>query len=561
MRGGEIYQFGDFTLEPTERRLSQRGQPISVAPKAFDVLVALVRSAGSLVTKRQLLDAVWAGSFVEEGILAVHISALRRALGAGCIETVARSGYRFHAAVTRPAEAISLAVLPAHPLTAGILSQRDQSTGMALAAALADALGRQDQVLVRRQSLAAGGGDPASTGAALRVDAVVDTQFLRVGDRMRVAVRLLRSGDGACLWSGEFDEPIGQFAAITDAAAGRLAGHFGAPGPQLPPQPPIPAEVYELFGRGRAHLLAGSMFEAPKAVESFRAAIERSPEYAQAHAGLALAHCAMAELRAAPHAEAYAEARTAALRALAMDPLCADAQVALGAVLFLSDWNWEAASRSLERALELHPNHTEAYLLYGRLLDALSRSAEALAMKLKALERDPFSPLVHLQISMTYWNQRRYDDSIAWAQKALALDPRHPHAREHLAAARLKQGDLEGYMQENLRHAKAHGVPAAALEPFQRAYRAGGRAAIVKLIIEQAARQPQPAAALILAIHCAEAGDRDAAFEHLDRAIESRDPALVYLAVGPQWDDLRGDSRFGERLARMGLAGAAARVV
>jgi tetratricopeptide (TPR) repeat protein len=131
-----------------------------------------------------------------------------------------------------------------------------------------------------------------------------------------------------------------------------------------------------LFGRGRSHLLHFSMFEVPKAIEAFRAAIELAPSYAGAHAGLALAHCARAELRVAPPAEAYSEAKAAALRALAMDDWCADAQAALAAVLFWSEWNWAGAERSLERALEINPNHTEAYLLYGRLLEARGRVEE-----------------------------------------------------------------------------------------------------------------------------------------------------------------------------------------
>ena len=125
------------------------------------------------------------------------------------------------------------------------------------------------------------------------------------------------------------------------------------------------AEVFELFGRGRAFLLSGSMFEVPKAVEAFRSATALDPSYAAAHAGLALAWCAQADLRLVPPATAYAEARSAALRALAMDASCADAQTALGAVLFLGEWDWLGAERSLTRALELNPNHTQAICCTG----------------------------------------------------------------------------------------------------------------------------------------------------------------------------------------------------
>jgi tetratricopeptide (TPR) repeat protein len=191
------------------------------------------------------------------------------------------------------------------------------------------------------------------------------------------------------------------------------------------------------------------------------------------------------------------------------------------------------------------------------LLEALGKLEEGLEMKLKALERDPFSALVHLQISMSYWNQRRYDDAIEWANKALELDPQHPHAREHLAGAYLKKGDFDRYLSENIKHAERHGVPAAALKPIQQAYATSGRAGVARHILERASGQPQAVPAMQLALLYAETGEMDRAFEHLERAIDAHDPALVHLAVAPQWDSLRGDPRFTQCLARVGLNAAA----
>ncbi len=281
----ELFTFGDFTLDVDERRVTDRqGRDLTLAPKAYDVLVELVRRAGRLVRKRELLDAVWPDAFVEEGILAVHVSGLRKALGddrrqAWYIETVAKSGYRFIATVKT---------------------------------------------------------DPAPAASTVTKCAVTTP------------------------------------------------------------------EVYELVGRGRRHLLSASRPELPSAVKAFEAAIELDPTYAPAHAGLALGFCAQAEQRFAPPAEAYARARAAALRALAMDDESADARVALGAVMFLGEWTWIGAERSLQRALELEPTHTQARLLYGHLLEAQGRLADGLAMKLRALEHDPFSPSVHLAIALWY---------------------------------------------------------------------------------------------------------------------------------------------------------------
>ena len=436
MAPAENYRFGTFTLDVGERRLTDGARPVSVAPKAFDVLVALVRSAGHLVARTELLDRVWHGSFVEEGILSVHLAALRKVLNDDsrnpwCIETVPRSGYRFIAPLSPRAEEFS---------------------------------------------------------------------------------------------------------------------------------PDCSAEDYELVGRGRFHLLSASRAEVPKAIAAYRRVTAREPTYAAAHAGLALAHCAEAELRLAPPAIAYDAARIAALKALAMDSACADAQVALGVVLFLSDWNWTGAGRSFARAIELHPGHTEALLLYGGLLEALARLQEGLAMKLKALERDPFSPLVHIRIALAYWHQRRYDDVIEWAGRTLALDPDHLLAREFLASAFLKKGDLDRHMSESYVHARTFGIDESLLNAIAEAYAAGGRERVVRDVLKRAAAGELPIPEMQWAVMSAELGELDAAFEHLDAAIAERDPCLVHMGVAPQWDAMRSDPRFAERLHLMGLPAGAAQI-
>ena len=437
MASRERYAFGPFVLDVPERRLVFDGRDVALAPKAHDLLVALVRRAGHLVSKDELLDLVWPGTHVQDGILSVHISALRKALGdpgatRRYIETVSRAGYRFAADVVRM------------PAVAEVLPTR---------------------------------------------------------------------------W------PLGV----------------------LPASP----AVHELIGRARTHLLTNSRAEIPKAIEAFQAAIDLDPTYAPAHAGLALAHCTAAELRLASPADAYAAARTAALRALAMDDSCADAQVALGAVLFLSDWNWAGARRSLERALDLDPDHTDGYLLYGRLLDTLGDVDGGLAAKQKALEHHPTSARVQLQIALSYWNRREYNQVIEWANRALALDPRHLLAREFIAGAYLKNGDANRYQQECLSHAAAAGVANKTLDEMKQLFATGGRRRLLEYGLQQAAAHGAPP--MQLALIYGELGDADQAFHHLDCAIESRDPCLVDLAVSPQWDCLRQDPRLVDRLERMGL--------
>ena len=402
--------------------------------------------------------------------------------------------------------------------------------------------------------------DRSAAARALGVDGVVALRFDKPGDRVRVSGDLVRADDGARVWNGE-----GAPDAIAEAIAAEVggatsqaqsAGVFGnwagARRAGLSPPANRP-EVYELVGRGRSHLLSFSRLDVPKAIAAYEAAIALDSTFAAAHAGLALACCMRAEFRLAPHADAYARAREAAVRALALDDGCADAQMALGAIAFLGQWDWIGAERSLSRALEINPNHTEAYVLYGRLLEALGRLDEGLAMKMRALERDPSSPFVHLAISLSFWNQRRFEDTIAWANKTLELDPRHLVAREHLAGAYWAMGDLDRHMAESLTHAETHGVPAEFLDRLKRVYADGGRPGVLRWVLEtQAGNLP----AFQRALFHGELGELDEAFRHLEQAIEAHEPNLVEIGVAPQWDPLRADSRFQRCLARIGLDAA-----
>lgn len=451
MASRETFHFDEFTLDVRERRLLRGAEAVHLSPKAYDVLVALVRERGRLVTKHELLTRLWPGSFVEEGTLNVHVSALRKALGEDArqpiyIETVARSGYRFIAAV--------------------------------------------------------------------RCD------------------------------------PAGEKSSVPSAMA-------------------RPVEVYELVGRGRSHLLSDSLFELAAAVDAFRTAIEIDSSYAPAHAGLARARCVQATFRVVPHQEAFAEAKASALRALAMDSASADAQVALGTVLFLSEWDWTAAERSLQRALEINPDHTEALLQYGSLQEALGRLDDGLECKQQALARDPRSPGVLVQIAISYWHQRKYDDTLAWARRALDVDPKHVLACQLINKVYLKIGDVNRFAAWTVSLAIAWGFPeerVAVLKQvtadMQQVYATAGLSGVRRFFVglitnPQMDFDPLLKMAFFRAMLYGGAGRLDEAFDCLDQAIAYRDPALVHLAVAPEWDSMRVDPRLAKRLQSMALPSAA----
>jgi tetratricopeptide (TPR) repeat protein len=288
------------------------------------------------------------------------------------------------------------------------------------------------------------------------------------------------------------------------------------------------SEASELVARGWAHLRSGSFWEVSDAVSVFQAATVIDPTYAAAYAGLALAKLAQATDRNVL-VEAYGEAKAAALRALALDDESADARVAVGQVMVVAEWDWIAAERSFQRALAINPNHAEAYLYYGVLMENRGDLERGFQLKLQGLECDSTSALAHVWIAVSFWNQRRYDDVMVWANKALDRDPQHPFARELLAGAYWKMGDLERF-REHLQRGRE----------------------VARELLSDGTAQPEPNE-FHRVMQYAEAGDLDAAFEHLQRMLDAHDPALFDLAVGPQWDSLRADPRFNQCLVRMKL--------
>jgi DNA-binding winged helix-turn-helix (wHTH) protein len=446
MAGSELYRFGRFTLTLRERRLSAGTTTIRLMPKAFDLLAALLQHPGRLMTKDELLTRVWPETFVEEGILTVHVSTLRKVLGdrkraPAFIETVPRRGYRFIAEVAHEEHSAS-------------------------------------------------------------------------------------------------------------------------------PEPHRPAELYELVGRGRTYLLSGTHGELPRAVEAFRAATAMDPTYPLAHAGMARARCTQAVLRTVPHQQAFAEARASALRALALEEGSADAHAALGTVQFLSEWDWESAARSLRRALQINPDLTEALLHFGALHDALGQLDEGLRLKQRALARDPLSPIVLLHIALSYLHQRRYDEALAWAGRALEINPGHLLAAVFAASVYWRTGDIDGFIAHNLRTAAARGVSPetfASLEQvsyrMRQVHATAGMAGWSEFMVDQLAIGPgdvnrTSSTAAHRAMLCGAAAKFDEAFACLDEAIAVRDPSTVYLAVAPQWDPLRDDPRFADRLHALPLHAA-----
>jgi tetratricopeptide (TPR) repeat protein len=249
------------------------------------------------------------------------------------------------------------------------------------------------------------------------------------------------------------------------------------------------------------------------------------------------------------------KAKSAARRALALDDSLAEAHASLGFILSFYDWDWGAAEREYQRAIELDPGYPTARQWYSGYLRAVGRHDEALNEMKRAQDLDPLSLATGRDMGRIFRSIRQYDRAIEQYRKVLELDPDFPSVYVHLGMA------YEGkrmFKEAVAAFEKARSLPGSnplVLGALGHGYAAAGnRREAEKLLEELGAlskrRYVSPISRALIHIGL---GEKDRAFEWLGRAREDHDPWLAWLQADPIFDDLRGDPRFGILLKTVGL--------
>lgn len=581
------YDFDRFRVDPAERLLLCDDQPVALTPKAFETLLALVERSGRVVSKEELLAAVWPETYVEEATLTQNVYTLRKALaaaGAGrrVIETVPRRGYRFTgrvrqvgdpAAPPRPPAgsplrgARTLAVLPFHALGAG---EEASLVGVGMADALITQLSNLRRLTVRPTSavlrFTGTDRDPVKIGRRLGVEAVLEGTIQALGERRRVSVQLLDVRDGAPFWAERFDaavtDPFALQDSISEQAVRALRLELTDPERSrlLGRHTEHPA-AYDAYVRGRYFWNKRTGEDLERALAYFQRAVELDPLYARAHAGLADCHVVLPLYGSSTPEQVFPHGIKAARRALELDDSLAEAHTSLAYAHCFYEWDWTAAETAFRRALELNPGYANAHHWYGFFLSALDRRQEALAHGQRAQELDPLSLVITTDLGFVHYFARRFEEAVAQHRRALELDPEFPYARFALSLAYLELGRHEEAVVEARRAveltAGANTAMQAALgHALARSGQEREARRILKELAAQSRREPVPASRPAL-IHAA-LGETDAALACLARACDERSRFILFLAVWPVFDPLRPEPAFQALLQRVGLSRVAA---
>lgn len=312
-------------------------------------------------------------------------------------------------------------------------------------------------------------------------------------------------------------------------------------------------ETYQLYVAGWSALTRPSHANLAEAERSLRAAIVRDSEFALAHSCLAECFVMQVSHRLRPASEGFPMARAAALRALEIDPLSAEAHVALGSVHAGYDHDLAAAGESIERALALNPRCFAAHRAAWVGAMSTGRFDEALAAARRAQAIEPLAANINGNIGMTLYFAGRYEDAIAQLEHTLRMDETWVVARSVLGLCHLRLGRFDQAIAEfehplNLQHGNPSDLPMA----YALSGRTGeARAALAKLQRQANSEHVPPLE--FARIHAA-LGEHDAALDCIEQAIEQRYNTAMIIAVDPAFDGLRQYPRFGAMLDRLGLA-------
>jgi TolB-like protein/DNA-binding winged helix-turn-helix (wHTH) protein/Flp pilus assembly protein TadD len=393
----------------------------------------------------------------------------------------------------------------------------------------------------------------------LNVDAIVEGSVIRSGQRVRVTAQLLRAPTDQHLWAETYDRDVDDILRLQAEVADAIAQQVRA---QLSPTQQSQAHTvnpgaYDAYLRGRLYFV--NEFTKPdslkKAQAYFEESIQKDPGFALAYAGLADTYVYMAFAGALPKDQAYRSAKDALAKALALDDSIGEAHDTLGVLSSEFDWDWDTADREFNRAIALAPSYSCAHEDRATFLALVGRRAEALAEITKIDQLDYGFSAAHTE-SATYYELRDYPDLIEASRRGLLLDPKDWFQHRTLGVGYEGTGKLPEAISEYQRAVELSAGDQDSTAALAHAFAVIGRKAEAEKILHDFERKSKNAhvSPYLMATMFASLGDKDRAFEFLEKAYQERSLDMTWgLKADLRIDNLRSDPRFQVLVQRVGF--------
>jgi len=393
----------------------------------------------------------------------------------------------------------------------------------------------------------------------LNVQAILNGRVAQHGDQLTLSLELVDVKKNSVIWSEQYQRKQSDLVSLQseiarDVSTKLKAKLTGAEETTVTRTATADPEAYQAYLKGRYYWNRRTAENLKKAIEQFKSATDRDPNYALAFVGLADCYGVLNEYAGIPSSETLPQSRSYAERALAIDSQLAEAHATLGLVNN-GLWQWSAAEKEFKRAIELSPNYPTAYHWYSILLRDLGRNDEAATMIKRAQELDPLSSVIAVNISRTYQLQNNHEASIENSLKLIELDPNFGPAYEYLALSYLKRGRSADAIAAAGKAVELTNRSSITLGDLGYVYGLAGKRTeateTIKELEEKYTRREaigQYIATVYLGL-----GDKDKAFEWLEKDFQARNAKLIEIRWQLEFESLRDDARFKDLLKRMGV--------
>ncbi len=403
------------------------------------------------------------------------------------------------------------------------------------------------------------GKDVSDIARELDVDGVLSGRLTQIGDNLSISVQLIDARTKKVVWAEQYDRKMADLlatqreiaATLTQKMQLRLAGDEKG----ITKKYTSSNEAYQLYLKGRYHWSKRTKDDLNKSVESFKQAIDLDPNFALAYVGMAEAYNSMAKDPEVAPKDAVPFAKSAATRALQIDPALAEGHSALADALAIYDWNWTDSEREFKKAIELDPNVGYIHIAYsGSFLSAANRPDDAIREAERGVELEPLSLINNAVLASAYVLGRQYDRGAAQAQKTIDLDPNFYLGKVWLGLAYVANGKYEDAIAVS-RDVPESAMSGNALFVTALAYARSGRRTEAEQTIAKIRElgKTRYVRTYCIAWAYAALGDKDKAFAELERSFEDKDAYLSRARIDPFMDPLRDDPRFSALMTRIGL--------
>jgi TolB-like protein/DNA-binding winged helix-turn-helix (wHTH) protein/Tfp pilus assembly protein PilF len=398
----------------------------------------------------------------------------------------------------------------------------------------------------------------AEIARELDVQAVVEGSILRSGERVRITAQLIRVPADQHIWAHSYEGDIRDTLVLQDQVARAIADQIrvtvGNKGRTQSPKT-VNAEAYDSYLKGRYYWNKRTDEGLKEAIEYFKRSISIDPSSAEAYSGLADTYALAGdwEYGILPPADAFPLARAAANEALALNDRLGEAHTSLAFVLDLYYWDWAAAEKQYQLAINLNPGYAVAHHWYAWHLLVLGKKAEGMFEIRKAESLDPLSLIIRSDVADALSALHLFDESIQQSRKTLSLDPNFAVGHFQLAEALVQQHQYDAAIAEFQQAIALSGHLAAFDANLAHAYALSGRRSEALKIAKGMETGPNlnPSANASIALIYVGLGDLDQAMAWLNKAYDARfNPSIL---VRPAFDPLRLDPRFLDLRRRIGL--------